>query len=137
MSFFISFQIFQEKSSDSASQDRKTSRKNQIEREQKSRGASFQSLKKHLTDMSLEMEARREGLSLDKGSSREKWENLFRKVPEAHAIILDSLDLESALACRLVCKEWRVMVNCYKKLWEKVNKVLSITVNLKRDFFLG
>ena len=76
------------------------------------------------------MEAGREGLPLDKGSCREEWENLFRKVPEAHAIILDSLDLESALACRLVCKEWRVTVNYYKKLWAKINKVFSIAVNL-------
>ena len=83
-------------------------------------------MKKHLTDMSSEMEAGMEGLSLGEGSSHEDWENLFRKVPEAHAIILDSLDLESALACRLVCKEWRVTVNYFKKLWAKINEVCSI-----------
>ena len=80
-------------------------------------------MKKHLTDISSEMEAGREGLSLDKGSSHEEWENLFRKVPEARAIILDSLDLESALTCRLVCKEWRVTINGYRKLWAKINQV--------------
>ena len=82
------------------------------------------------TQMSSEMEAKMKSLSLGQGSSQEDWENLFRKVPEAHAIILDSLDLESALTCRLVCKDWRVTVNYYKKLWEKINKVFSIAVNL-------
>ena len=86
-------------------------------------------MKKHLTDISSEMEAGREGLSLDKGSSHEEWENLFRKVPEARAIILDSLDLESALTCRLVCKEWRVTINGYRKLWAKINQVFSLAVN--------
>ena len=51
-------------------------------------------------------------------------------VPEARKMILDSLDLESALACRLVCQEWRVTVNYYKKLRAKINQVLSIAVNL-------
>ena len=80
--------------------------------------------------MSSEMKAKMKSLSLGQGSSQEDWENLFRKVPEAHAIILDSLDLESALACRLVCKEWRITVNYYKKLWAKINKVFSIAIEL-------
>ena len=71
-----------------------------------------------------------EGLTLGEGSREEDWENLFRKVPEARAIILDSLDLKSALACRQVCKEWNETVNCYKKLWAKINEVFSIAVNL-------
>ena len=72
------------------------------------------------------------GLHLEEGSCQEKWElwrNLFM-VPEARELILDSLDLESALACRLVCQEWRVTVNYHKKLWAKINQVLSIAVNL-------
>ena len=81
-------------------------------------------------DMSLEMEAEMEGLTLGEGSSQEDWKNLFRKVPKAHEIILDSIDLESALACRLVCKDWRVTVNYYKKLWAKINKVFSMAINL-------
>ena len=74
------------------------------------------------------MEAGREGLSLDKGSSHEEWENLFRKVPEARAIVLDRLDLESALACRLVCQEWRETVGGYRKLRAKINEVFSLAV---------
>ena len=81
-------------------------------------------------DMSSEIVAGMEGLSLGEGSSQEDWENLFRKCPEAREIILDSIGLESALACRLVCKEWRVTVNYYKKLWAKINEVFSIAVNL-------
>ena len=77
-------------------------------------------------DTSLEMEAEMEGLTLGEGSSHKDWENLFRKVPEARTIILDSVGLESALACRLVCKEWRVTVNYYKKLWAKIKEVCSI-----------
>jgi len=67
------------------------------------------------------MEAKMESLSVS--SSQEDWESLFRKCPEAREIILGRIDLESALACRLVCKEWRVAVNYYKKLWAKINEV--------------
>ena len=82
------------------------------------------------TNMSSEMEAKMEILSVREGSSQEDWENLFRKCPDAREIILDSLDLESAVACRLVCKEWRVTVNYYKKLWAKINEVCSIAANI-------
>ena len=82
------------------------------------------------TDMSSEMEAKMESLSVREGSGQEDWENLFRKCSEAREIILDSLDLKSALACRQVCKEWKETVNCYKKLWAKINKVFSIAVKL-------
>ena len=85
--------------------------------------------------MSSEMETKVEDGSCGKGSSQEDWENLFRKCPEAREIILDSVDLESALACRLVCKDWRVTVNYYKNLWAKINKVFSIAVNLKAANF--
>ena len=80
--------------------------------------------------MSSEMKAKMEGLSLGEGSSQEDWENLFRRCPEAREIILDSIGLESALVCRLVCKEWRVTVNYYKKLWAKINEVCSITMKV-------
>ena len=96
--------------------------------------------------MSSEMKARMEGLTRGKGSSQEDRENqekrekeeeledlarnLFRNCPEAREIILDRLDLDSALTCRLVCNEWRVTINRYRKLWAKINKVLfSIAVN--------
>ena len=79
------------------------------------------------TKMSSEMEA---AMSLKEGSSQEDWENLFTNCSDARAIVLDSLDLESALACRLVCKEWRVTVNGYKKLRARINEVFSIAVNL-------
>ena len=75
------------------------------------------------------MEAEMEGLTLREGSSHSDWKNLFKKCPDAQKIILDSVDLESALACRLVCKDWRVTVNYYKKLWAKINEVFSIAVN--------
>ena len=71
-----------------------------------------------------------EGVTLGEGSSQADWKNLFRKCPEAREIILDGIDLESALTCRLVCKDWRVAVNYYGKLWAKINKVSSITIHL-------
>ena len=80
--------------------------------------------------MSSEMEAGTQGQTLEETSNKKPWEYLFTKCSDAREIILDSLDLESALACRLVCKEWRVTVNCYKKLWPKINQVLSKAVNL-------
>ena len=69
-------------------------------------------------------------LSVREGSGQDDWENLFRKCPEAREIILDGIDLESALTCRLVCKDWRVVVNYYRKLWTKINKVCSIAINV-------
>ena len=81
------------------------------------------------------MEAEMESLCLEKASNQEDWENLFRKCPEAREIILDSMDLESALACRLVCKDWRATVNKYKKLWAKINKVFSQANYLLRGDF--
>ena len=71
------------------------------------------------SDMPAEMDS----LTCEEGSSQEDWKNLFNKCTEAREIILDNIDLESALACRLVCKDWRVTVNYYKKLWAKINKV--------------
>ena len=110
----------------------------------------FQSYKKR-DSMSSEMEAGMEGLAPGEGSgqgdreNQEKREkekkledsarNLFRNCPEAREIILDRVDLETALACRLVCKEWRVTVNCYRKLWAKINKVFSIAVNIQLAIF--
>ena len=82
--------------------------------------------------MASEMEAGMEGLSLGEGSSQEDWKNLFKKCPDAREIILDSVGLESALACRLVCKEWRVTVNYYRRLWAKINKVCSMPIYLFR-----
>ena len=82
------------------------------------------------TQISSEMEAGKEDPFLGEDSSQKDWENLFEMCPEAREIILYSLDLESALACRLVCKEWRVTVNCYKKLWAKINAVCPIAVDL-------
>ena len=82
------------------------------------------------TDMGSEIKAKMEGLTLGEGSSEEGWEGLFTKCPVAREIILDSLDSETVLACRLVCKEWRETVNRCKKLWAKINKVFLIAVNL-------
>ena len=107
------FHLFPDYSSKEFSQGRKPSPENWIGRERKSQGTSFQSLKKHLTDMSSEMKARMEGLTRGKGSSQEDRENqeinleyfarnLFSNCPEAREIILDRLDLETELTCRLV-----------------------------------
>ena len=67
----------------------------------------------------------------DPGSNEKPWEHLFTKCSDAREIILDSLDLKSALACRQVPKEWKEMVNCYKKLWAKINKVFSVAMNFE------
>ena len=80
--------------------------------------------------MSSEMEGGMQGLSLGEGSNEKPWEDLFTKCSDAREIILNSLDLKSALACRQVCKEWNETVNCYKKLWAKINEVFSIAVKL-------
>ena len=80
--------------------------------------------------MSLEMEAEMEGLTLGEGSSQEDWKNLFTKCSDAREIIFDSVGLESALACRLVCSDWRLTVDFYKKLWAKIYKVSLVAANL-------
>ena len=136
--FSIFFQIIQAKNSVKAENPLL-----KIELEETGR-VRFQSCKKR-DSMSSEMEAGMEGLAPGKGSSQEDRENqekrekekkledlarnLFRNCPEAREIILDRLDLDSALTCRLVCNEWRVAINRYRKLWAKINKVFSIAVN--------
>ena len=77
-----------------------------------------------------EMEAGTQGQTLEESSNEKPWEYLFTKCSDAREIILDSLDLETALACRLVCKEWRETVDYYTKLWAKISKVFSIAVKL-------
>ena len=42
------------------------------------------------------------------------WSDLFIKCPDIGEAILQPLDAESALACRMVCKEWRHLVNNFK-----------------------
>ena len=80
--------------------------------------------------MSSEMEAGTQGQTIEVTSNKKPWEYLFTKCSDAREIILDSLDLETALACRLVCKEWRETVDYYTKLWAKISKVFSIAVKL-------
>ena len=83
-----------------------------------------------LYHLSSEMEAELEGITLGEGSSQEDWKNLFTKCSDAREIILDSVGLESALACRLVCSDWRLTVDFYKKLWAKIYKVSLVAANL-------
>ena len=47
-------------------------------------------------------------------SSVKGWSDLFIKCPDIGEAILRPLDVESALACRMVCTEWRHLVNNFK-----------------------
>ena len=80
--------------------------------------------------MSSKKEAETHGQTLEEGANEKPWEHLFRKCSDARELILDSLDLKSALACRQVCKDWKETVDGYKKLWAKISKVFSIAVKL-------
>ena len=128
LTIFTSFQIIQAKHSEGTKNSRENPlMKIELEENRKVRvpGSVFE---ESFTDMSSEMEAGKEGLSLGEGSSQKDWRNLYTECHEAREIILGHIDLESALACRLVCKDWRVTVNCFKKLWTKINKVISLAV---------
>ena len=128
LTIFTSFQIIQAKHSEGTKNSRENPlMKIELEENRKVRvpGSVFE---ESFTDMSSEMEAEMEGLYLEEGSSRKDWRNLFTECHEAREIILGRIDLESALACRLVCQEWRETVNCFKKLWTKINKVISLAV---------
>ena len=135
LTIFTSFQIIQAKHSEGTKHSRKNPLlKIELEDNGKVRvpGSVFE---ESFTDMSSEMEAGMEGQTLgevpsQKGSSRKDWRNLFTECHEAREIILGRIDLESALACRLVCTEWNETVDCYKKLWAKICKVFSIAVKL-------
>lgn len=50
------------------------------------------------------------------------WSDLFIKCPDIGEAILQPLDVESALACRMVCTEWRHLVNNFKPVWRKFYK---------------
>jgi len=52
----------------------------------------------------------------------EGWQTLFLKYPTVGDIILQHLDSESALACRLVCKDWRPFINTCRPLWDKIRR---------------
>ena len=125
MSSLISFQIIQSENSEGASQGRNPLQQIEMEETTGKSGRQLSVFGDAPEDRSPEME----GLSLGEGSSDEKWRNLFTKCPEAREIILGRIELESALACRLVCREWRETVNRYKKLWGKVKEVFSIAVD--------
>ena len=130
LTIFTSFQIIQAKHSEGTKNSRENPlMKIELEENRKVRvpGSVFE---ESFTDMSSEMEAEMEGLYLGEGSSRKDWRNLFTECHEAQEIILGRIDLESALACRLVCTEWNETVDCYKKLWAKICKVFSIAVKL-------
>jgi len=45
------------------------------------------------------------------------WSDLFIKCQDIGDAILQNLDVESSLACRLVCKDWRYVANNFKPLW--------------------
>ena len=51
----------------------------------------------------------------------EGWSDLFTKCQDIGDAILQCLDVESSLACRLVCKDWRYVVNNFKPLWSELN----------------
>ena len=48
------------------------------------------------------------------------WSHLFSSCPDIGDSILQNLDIESSLACRLVCQDWRQLVNKFKPLWQKL-----------------
>ena len=123
MCSLISFQIIQAKNSEGANQGRNPLQQIEMEETTGKSGLQLSVFGDAPEDRSPEME----GLSLGEGSSDENWRHLFTKCPEAREIILGRI--ESALTCRLVCREWRETVNRYKKLWGKVNEVFSIAVD--------
>ena len=49
----------------------------------------------------------------------DEWEKLFVRYPVVGDVILQDLDTESALACRLVCKAWRPFINTCRPLWAR------------------
>ena len=46
------------------------------------------------------------------------WEEAFLQ-KDIGDLILQYLDVESGLSCRLVCKSWRVVVNRNRDLWSR------------------
>jgi len=57
-------------------------------------------------------------------ATKEKgWKDVFQITPKvATDLILGSLDHETFLACRQVCRGWRVAVNAYKPTWRKIKR---------------
>ena len=55
------------------------------------------------------------------------WAGLFEVCPHLEEKVIDSLDLESALACRLVCQSWRDTISEDKKLkhWIRQTSILK------------
>jgi len=49
-----------------------------------------------------------------------KWKDLFKEGYEVAEMVLGLIDIESFLACRLVCRDWRSAVNTFQPKWREV-----------------
>ena len=122
MSSFISFQIIQTENSEGESHGRKPSQADPIGKDnRKVRTPAFSKRRNTWRHV-----FRNGGVVPWRGFKPRGLGESLQEGSEAREIILGRIELESALTCRLVCKEWRETVNRYKKLWGKVNEVFSI-----------
>ena len=49
-----------------------------------------------------------------------KWKDLFKEGYDIAQMVFGLIDIESFLACRLVCQDWRSAVNTFKPKWREV-----------------
>ena len=50
------------------------------------------------------------------------WKTLFHEGHEISDLIFSLLDIESFLACRLVCKDWKQAVSTYRPKWREIKE---------------
>ena len=62
---------------------------------------------------------------------RKTWKDLFNEGYEVSSRIFSCLDIESFLACRLVCHDWRPAVNRYKAKWQEI-KAMPLLKAIKK-----
>jgi len=53
-------------------------------------------------------------------SGFKKWKDLFKEGYDIAEVVFGLIDIESFLACRLVCQDWRSAVNTFKPKWREV-----------------
>jgi len=76
--------------------------------------------REHQGNIGLGQEASLKCVGSEGKSGFKKWKDLFREGYEIAEMVFGLIDIESFLACRLVCQDWRSAVNIFQPKWREV-----------------
>ena len=76
--------------------------------------------REHQRNIELGQEASLKCVGSKDKSGFKKWKDLFKEGYEIAEMVFGLIDIESFLACRLVCQDWRSAVNTFQPKWREV-----------------